>query len=500
MNRFVLSFVSSLVLTALCGACQSNPSPAVNGPTKTSILSSHDSSATEASAYRQTLSAYGTARVEQAATNTVAALETAQVEELTPVPSITPTRIRPPVPTATQVTLAPVLDLPEWLGEEGREILHIQGVDAERNLVHIFLNAATGETYTLLSPGFAPAYFWEEPRILGFISRDAFHLFFLDLKTGHYIQSDVSTETIKLVGDIGFQEYVFRKESDGERVLVPSNQANSISLYGNYEYLLTLETGELTTRVRDRYSGELVFETNGQDGRWDLEAQWSPLNNRQLAIVQGTGDTDYPFYVSSQRLEIVDVLTRSTVMRFEGDFGKIQWSADGGRILFLGSIAYNQRVGGYFKGSPCFLHLVDGSIECMPSIPLHHFQGRSEVEGLLKVRWGTNERYIYYLVYQSEGVNESGYVCQYDLLNGEIICPDFDFASFENFLTVWYETSPQEDYLFLYLRQVGTGPEGPCKYAVASIDSSVGYVIPELDRGIEEGAACLDASWLPTNP
>ena len=425
---------------------------------------------------------------------------TSEVEEITPTIASTSKPSISPLFTSTPKNKLPDLsEIPSWLSDSSSSVVHLSGYGS--GVKHIFIHAESAESYYFSPPDFAKGHFFDGSSIFGLFSLEYGKIYYLDFHTRQVSEADYASENIRTIGDVsGYRELVMRSGSPEsvERVLFRDVDSEEISSYGTYIFNHDSDEGEWTTRVYDTLSGESVYESNPQDGLWDIEAAWSPTNDRYIAIVKGEMNTQQdPFYVLSTKVEIIDVLSKSVVSRFSGDFGNIEWSDNGEKILYIDSRSLYWNYGEHFQGSPCILDIANGSRDCLDAIPNTHFQTEFDDFWIFRVDWGSDDRYIYYIMYYNLSADETSYICRYDLVTADIVCPDVDESVFGDNVVLGYSVSPGDNFLYLGIRPYGPGAGGPIASAITSIDSSVAYIINPIDFGLDEETIIADIFWLP---
>jgi hypothetical protein len=142
----------------------------------------------------------------------------------------------------------------------------------------------------------------------------------------------------------------------------------------------------------------------------------------------------------------VDVVTGKVLGSYDGDFGIIEWSPDGKKIIYQDprSIYHNYGIG--FTDAPCILFLVLGEKRCLRSIPRLVPEGYDLLTtGAYK--WGPDNEVIYFTyIYEKDG-NRVGNLCMYSLITSYINCPTDQVEVLNGMSVGNHEVSPDQRFV-----------------------------------------------------
>ena len=355
-----------------------------------------------------------------------------------------------PTPTNTPEPLLTAYELPAWMKSVETEILVASITnDFENTRKVAFFNAATGESYKIPMPENVSGFFWYDNANFGLLSKDLTTAYKINFLSGQVISEDVAPYAVRLLeaGSVNGLKIVREAPNSSNFTFETVWKKNSS------------KTKKFTAHRKEDWHGIVVVDSTTDEIVWELttpndtfvpEFEWSPVNENQLAYIQGKLALPTDFISKDVTLNIVDVTDGSTVATYSGDFGRPNWSSDGNMIIYQDSKSMFSNYGVGFQDAPCILFLNLGESRCLRSIPrivLPNYQLLST--GLYQ--WGKDNKSIYYIyLYQSPGdFSFFGNLCVYSLVDGHINCPTQNLDGLRKRSIIGYSLSPSEQYIHI---------------------------------------------------
>lgn len=183
-----------------------------------------------------------------------------------------------------------------------------------------------------------------------------------------------------------------------------------------------------------------------------MDFAWSPVGEK-LAILQSKFPPNGFTYTRGKWLQIFDPNTGEVVNTYYGDFGDIDWSPDGTKILFNG------------VNKPCILNLASGEMTCML------IQTRLSQE---YYRWSPDGKKIGYVRKE----NSIWSFCFIDLDALWVHCPSKKFEELSARDIGYFTWSPDSNYVEIYDDTVGQAFSDVIsdpKQGILAIDGSAFY-------------------------
>jgi hypothetical protein len=364
--------------------------------------------------------------------------ETHAIAINTPTSPVEPT----PVPTATGY------DFPSWMKSPETVILAALFKDDLKHTRNIyFFNADTGDKFELSPKIRFGGFFWYDNMNFGLLSEDLKTSYKYNLQTGEVSTESVPSESTRFLSRDWVNGLItFHDPSTGEITFDDVRQTNK-----SLNKLFTAEGNEdKALTVTNNKTNQVVYEFTLPKNRYVTEFIWSPVNEKQLAILQGSPEPLNGFITENMTLTIVDVAEGKVLSSFDGNFGIIQWSPDGRMILYQDSWFRYRNYGVSFKDAPCMLILATGEKRCLRSIPRVVPPGyKLSTTGIYE--WAKDSHSIYYTyLYYSPSENEMlGNLCNYSLITSHINCPTQDLEVLNGRSVADYDISPDQQFIYL---------------------------------------------------
>lgn len=366
-----------------------------------------------------------------------------------------PEEIKPnPIPSATLEPLLDTYDLPVWMKNPETIIaaaLITNDIESIRKVA--FFNATTGENYEIVMTKSVSGYFWFDNQNLGFLANDLKTVFRLNLSSGKVFLEEMSHYSTRLLepdwstGLLNGLKIVKESGSDQEVTLSATWQPN-ISKNGTFTATKRPDWDGIT--VINNITNETVLDLTTPAETYITVYEWSPTNNNLLAYVQGKYAYPTDLIIQDMTLSIIDVSSGETMKTYSGDFGRVNWSPDGNKILYENARAIFSNYGVAFTEAPCIMFLNLDEQRCLRSIPRYVPQGYV-LATTARYNWSSDSERIYYTVlYYKDQENYSirGNICIYSLINGHIDCPTEDLDALTE-RDAGYSLSPNDEYLYL---------------------------------------------------
>ena len=393
---------------------------------------------------------------------------TSSLETPTSNPPVTATELFPtrtpsptPLPTNTPIALLPVYQFPSWMGDPATNILAaLITDDVARTRKISFFNVTTGESYEILMPRDVSGYFWYDNANFGFLSKDMEKAHRINLPTGKVSTEPVSAQVTQfLTGEYEYDDYENSYKDTANTLELTKDTNTNEALFRRTRY------GEYGTRSRNgRFSadwdenrtGIIVMDNKTNQILWESQPfqdtygtifRWSPKNESQLAYLQGRPAEPFSDFVTEEiTLTIVDVVSGKVLGSYAGDFGIIEWSPDGKKIIYQDSRSIYHNYGVGFTDAPCILFLELGEKRCLRSIPRLVPEGYDLLTtGIYK--WGSNNDVIYFTyIYEKDG-DRVGNLCMYSLITSYINCPTDHLEALNGMTVGNHEVSPDQQFI-----------------------------------------------------
>jgi hypothetical protein len=346
-----------------------------------------------------------------------------------------------PIPTDT------VYDFPLWMKSPETVILAALVKDDLKHSrkVHFF-NAATGEKFELSPTMRFGGFFWYDNMNFGLLSEDMKTTYKYNLQTGKVSEESVPPESTRFLSKDWVNGLVtFNDPANGKIAFDNVRQRNK-----SLNKLFSAEWNEnKVLTVTDNKSNQVVWEYTLPENRYGTEFIWSPINENQLAFLQGSLEPLNEFIIEDMTLTIVDVAEGKVLSSYDGDFGIIQWSPDGKMILYEDPWFRYRNYGVSFKDAPCILILATGEKRCLRSIPRVVPPGyKLSTTGVYQ--WAKDSSSLYYTyLYNSPSENGMlGNLCNYSLVTSYINCPTQGLEVLHGRSVSGYDISPDEQFIY----------------------------------------------------
>ncbi len=366
-----------------------------------------------------------------------------------------PEEIKPnPIPSATLEPLLDTYDLPVWMKNPETIIaaaLITNDIESIRKVA--FFNATTGENYEIVMTKSVSGYFWYDNQNLGFLANDLKTVFRLNLTSGKVFLEEMSHYSTRLLepdwstGLLSGLKIAKESGSDQEVTLAATWQPD-ISKNGIFTATKKPDWDGIT--VINNITNETVLDLITPAETYITVYEWSPTNNNLLAYVQGKYAYPTDLIIQDMKLSIIDVSSGETMKTYSGDFGRMNWSPDGNKILYENARAIFSNYGVAFTEAPCIMFLNLDEQKCIRSIPRYVPQGYV-LATTARYNWSSDSERIFYTVLyykDQESYSIRGNICIYSLINGHIDCPTEDLDALTE-RDAGYSLSPNNEYLYL---------------------------------------------------
>jgi len=239
---------------------------------------------------------------------------------------------------------------------------------------------------------------------------------------------------LQIKNDLDTNERLFRKAEHG----IYEN------LSRNGRFSAEWDENQMGIVVTDNQTNQVIWESELFQDTYGTSLRWSPKDESRLAYLRGKPGERSEFITELITLTIVDVVTGKVLGSYAGDFGRLEWSPDGQKILYEAPITY---YGLAFTDAPCILFLNIGEKRCLRSIPRLVPEGYDlTTTGVYK--WGLSNETIYYTyIYGKEG-NWIGNLCMYSLVTSYIICPTENLEALRGMTIIDHDISPDQQFLY----------------------------------------------------
>jgi hypothetical protein len=360
----------------------------------------------------------------------------------TAAPTTIPTAIPTEIPTTT------TSKFPLWMANPGTDVLAALIRDDIKKIREIqFFNAATKEKFNLNPPMDFGGFFWYDNMNFGLLSKDMETAYRFNLETGQMITSSVSSQSTRfLYKDWANGLVTFTDPSSNEMIFDTLWETNK-SLNKKY----TAEwVDRHVIRVTETATDQFVWESSESKYRYGAEYVWSPVDESQFAFVQGSPEPLNEFITDKLILTVVDVSKGKILSTYSGNFGPLEWSPDGKKILYLDPYFRYRNYGYGFTEAPCFLVLGTGEKRCLRSIPRLIPTGHILLTtGVYHWTKDSNSIFYTYVYSLPSEWAISGNLCNYNLIDGQINCPTEGLAELKDRSVIYYDLPPDEQYIHL---------------------------------------------------
>jgi len=317
-----------------------------------------------------------------------------------------------------------------------------------------FVNTTTLEQVDLTVPA-AQCMFWLDSHTFGLLSWDGQTMYAIDFE-GRVAESEpFDPEKVRLFrvtqvsGAPSSYEIAAMIPCVSRSTEAEEGRMTLVGIRDDYssDYSLYTTPGSEPLRVYNVATGQEVWASNPDDNFGEVDFAWSPVEPGELAVVQGIFPEGTRAGVHVERVFILDVTTGEELASYPGDFYYINWSPEGGRILFQPIDLAPQAVP--HGEPPCVLDLQTGMSGCLQDIPRTHFPLDAELVGedLSDFQWDEDGAGFYYryevidITEYDQPVDRTG-ICRYDLEGGSLTCPTEEVAELEGAWIYWFELSP----------------------------------------------------------
>lgn len=315
-----------------------------------------------------------------------------------------------------------------------------------------FFNVETGESFELPLPETVGGYFWEDSAHFDILSKDLRTLYQMDMYTGQVVTRTLSPQETRLLPKDfkGALRWIPDPSDSAGMILSPAahdNQARNSRFTAQW---IENDQGS-TLEVAEAETGNVVWESTAVKNVWGADFAWSPSSVSTLAYVQGKPEPADGFITEDMRLTIVDVSKGQVLLSLSGNFGEIQWSPDGKKILYLDPWFRYRTYGYELTDAPCILNVQTRASTCLSKIPGFVPSGYTlATTGVYS--WSSDGRSLYYTyLYRSSDGQMLGNLCVYGLANGDIHCPTQGLEALKGWSILSYELSPDGQFiLFCY--------------------------------------------------
>ena len=145
-------------------------------------------------------------------------------------------------------------------------------------------------------------------------------------------------------------------------------------------------------------------------------------------------------------LTIVDVTTGNVLGSYEGNFGMVEWSPDGNKLLYEDALSNYKNYGVAFTDAPCILFLNLAEKRCLRAIPRLVPDGHQLVT-TGSYEWAPdNQTILYAYIYETQG-NWLGKLCIYSLVTGYINCPVENLEAINGMTIGAPDISPDQQFI-----------------------------------------------------
>ena len=377
--------------------------------------------------------------IETAVLTSTEPVETVIVATKTPLPS---TR----TPEVTLTVMPSLSNLPSWLKDSNPNVLAALITDDLKRIRDVaFFNAATGERYEIPMPKDTSGFFWYDNMNFGFLSKDLKTAYRIDFKTENMSTEVISPQSTRLLNKDWVNGLVMFNETNDEFVFDKALYSNASK---NKSFSTECFGDPKTIVVTDTKTGQVVWESDAIENIWVAGCAWSPVDDNQLAFIQGSPKPEGDFVTENISLSIVDVTTGKIISTYVGNFGGISWSPDATQILYQDPLVHYRTYGIPFQDAPCILLLGTDETRCLRAIP------RLVPEGFRLITttnydWTIDSKSVYYtyLYYSKSNDEILGNLCVYNLMDGHIACPTQDLKILHGRSVGIYDVSPNQEFI-----------------------------------------------------
>lgn len=376
-------------------------------------------------------------------------VETVIVATKTPLPSTQ-------TPEVTPTFIPPLNNLPSWLKDSNPNVLAALITDDLKRIRDVaFFNVATGERYEIPMLKDTSGFFWYDNMNFGFLSKDLKTAYRIDFRTGNISPEAISPQSTRLLDKDWVNGLVRFKETNNEFVF---DKAMFSSTSKNKSFVTECAGDPNTIVVTDTKTGQVIWESDAIENVWVAGCAWSPIDDNQLAFLQGSPKPQSDFVTENISLTIADVATGKIISTYAGNFGGIRWSPDGTKILYQDPLVDYRTYGISFQDAPCILFLKTGETRCLRAIP-HLVPNGYKLETTQNYEWGRNSDAIFYTyVYASQSEEKTlGNLCIYSLVDGHITCPTQNLDVMQGNSVGLYDMSPNQEFIHFCYWNNSTG-------------------------------------------
>jgi len=385
-----------------------------------------------------------------------------------PVTELDPTIIfvKTRVPTQTEVAIPTSYNLPAWMAQSDTPVLTALIANEIEKSQHLyFVNAKTGENFTMQIPTKVIGFFWFDNSRFGFLEANGKSMALINTLDGTVSTIILPPQAIQFIetgdeADLAALQVV-RCGRDAKycaSTLVDEFYFENVTVYGSYgsaqfsklgRYRAEIDTSLTEARilVLDSKTDTLIWQSPDGDGVSDIEYEWSPISDNLIAVVRGNLDPISEFHTKDMNLCLINVKNGELVRSYQAKFGSIDWSPNGNLILYLDPFYMYRNYGFAFQSAPCLLFLDSGQSKCMTSIPRSQIPVGFSFRTTGLYQWLSDSKSIAYIyVYQLNDPHYqiSGNLCIYNLMNGSIDCPTDYLDVLKDHSIIHYDFSPDE--------------------------------------------------------
>jgi hypothetical protein len=348
-------------------------------------------------------------------------------------------------PPSTTPTLA-VYDFPLWMRDPNTVILAalMRNDINETRGIYLF-NAATGQHFQIHSPMGFSGFFWYDNMNFGLLSKDLQSAYKFNLQTGQMHVETVSAQSTRFLDRDWINALVIFDNPSSNEVIFHHSWGTNDSLMPRFG--AQWNENYTILGITDLNTNEIIREVMLPDDRYGTELVWSPVNENELAILQGSLADDGNV-TEDMSLSIMNVLSGDILFTSRGNFGILEWSPDGKKILSLDPSFRYRNYGVAFEDAPCILSLETGRKECLEKIPHIVPEGYDlATTGIYQWAQDSQSFFYTYLYYSQSGYEVLGDLCRYNLVDDQIHCMMQDLDVLQDRSIVSYDLSLDEQFI-----------------------------------------------------
>jgi len=316
-----------------------------------------------------------------------------------------------------------------------------------------FFNAATAESHEISISQNISGFFWYDNQNFGFLPQELKTAFRLNLTSGNVFTEKIPSLATRLIEPDSINGYfnglkILGNPGSNHEIIFTSSWELSVSKDGTFTVKGKVDKDGFI--IINNITNESLMEFTTSPDTYITTYKWSPANDNLLAFVQGKYDSHFQFITENMTLNILDVQTGKLLKEYSGDFGWLNWSPDGKKILYENAKSPYHNYGIGFTEAPCIMFLDMDKQRCLNAIPRFVPQGY-KLATTTQYNWSPDGGRIFYsvLYFKDQGkYSIRGDFCIYDLTNGHIACPTEKLDNL-NERGVGYSVSPNEEYVYL---------------------------------------------------